>query len=137
VKVAGVLGLIGAMLTLAVGVYLVLISGVLSGFASALTPTQREPYGIPSIVPGVTIVACAAAALLFASVLVVGRGARPSGTVLTLAGVVACIAQAAFASGMSGSERTLFTLIQPGALVAVSGILACVKARDRQAPLSA
>ena len=50
--------MIGALLTLVVGVYLVLISGVLSGFASALTPTPREPYGIPSIVPGVTIIAC-------------------------------------------------------------------------------
>jgi hypothetical protein len=159
VKLAGVLGLIGAFLTLAVGVYLVLISGVLSGVASGVnfagslwqlgnaSVSHGEPYGGPSIVPGVTIVASAAAALPFASVLVLGRGARPGGIVLALAGVVACIAQAAFASGMSGSgmsgsamggsDRTLLMLIQPGVLVAASGLIACVKAFDRHVPLSA
>jgi hypothetical protein len=154
VKLAGVLGLIGAILTLAVGVYLVLISGVLSGVATGVnfagslwqlgnaSVSHGEPYGGPSIVPGVIIVASAAAALSFASVLVLGRGARPGGIILALAGVVACIAQAAFASGMSGSvmsgsERTLLTLIQPGVLVAASGLIACVKAFDRNVPLSA
>jgi hypothetical protein len=142
VKTAGVLGLIGAMLTLAVGVYLVLLWGVVSGFTSAMTvrqtvtPVSVEPW-IPSPAPGVVMIAAAASVLPFASVLIVGRGARLSGTVLALGGVVAAIAQSVFASNMSGSERVLFTLIQPAILIVVGGAIALTKTGGRQLPHSA
>jgi hypothetical protein len=132
VKVAGVLGLVGAILTLGAGVYLVLIAGVVSGFASALPLVLGEPYGIPSIAAGVAIVASAAVAIPFATLLIVGRGPRPSGFILALAGVVAGGAQAAWASSLNGGERALFTLVQPSALVVASGLVALARFTKRR-----
>ena len=122
--------MVGALLTLAVGVYLVLIAGIVSGLVAAWAPDQ----GMPSIVPGVIIVAAAAAALAFASVMIVGRAPRSCAVALTAAGVVACIAQAEFATAFNGGEQALFTLIQPGLLVLAGGVVALGKTSDRQLP---
>ena len=141
VKAAGILGVIGGALTLAAGVYLVLIHGYATGLGlglsrGAIHAPAAIVGGMPSIVPGLAMIGAAAAALPFASVLIVGRGVRPSAIVLTVSGLVACVAQAVFAANMDDVERVLISLLQPGALVAVSGLIALTGTRDRQTPQS-